>query len=97
VYVTTGFTSAVLVIFPHFSYTIPVFIPPARNSYICTICKRTEYDDGEMRAGMAKKVVPEQQLPQAPYRNQQLFSDYRKSARKLPSFMREMNGASPPR
>src|SRR6266705_1664181 len=29
-----------------------------------------------MRAGMAKKVVPEQQLPLAPYRNQQLFSDY---------------------
>ena len=25
---------------------------------------------------MAKKVVPEQQLPLAPYRNQQLFSDY---------------------
>jgi hypothetical protein len=25
---------------------------------------------------MAKKVVPDQQLPLAPYRNQQLFSDY---------------------
>jgi hypothetical protein len=25
---------------------------------------------------MAKKAVPEQQLPLAPYRNQQLFSDY---------------------
>src|SRR5260370_12298627 len=61
---------------PHFSYTIPVFMPPARNSYTCTICRYTEYDDGEMRAGMAKKVLPEQQLPLASYRNQQLFSNY---------------------
>ncbi len=29
----TPFTGAVLLIFPHFSYTVPVSMPPARNSY----------------------------------------------------------------